>query len=293
MINNHLEQTEMKTNKIFVLIVLVGVILFSSCKQKTVKTLEKSFSERYFLSDDTTKGVFNMDIRFEIPVCYHNSKTLDSIRNRIITELFGASYIALHNDSVAAKFAVDMKTEYIRENKPMLQLLDKDNQYSIINEHLIEGFSLLSDEKIYSYGINRFVFMGGAHGLNTYSYFIFDLKSGGRLKESDLFVKGFETKMTELLKAKLLEQIINDKAITPNTGDLVVELIDTDFWVDSIKPNNNFYITEESVNYVFNAYEIGPYYLGMSEIIIPFADLKALIKPESIIDHIVNKKDEE
>lgn len=293
MINNHLEQTEMKTNKIFVLIVLVGVILFSSCKQKTVKTLEKSFSDKYYLSDDTTRGALNIDIRFEVPVCYHNSKALDSIRNRVITELFGASYVGYNNDSVAAKYAADMKNEYILENKPLLDLLDKDNQYSIINENIIEGFSLLSDEHIYSYGINRFVFMGGAHGLNTYNYFIFDLKTGARIKESDLFVKGFETKMTELLQKKLLEQIIADKALTPNTGDLVVELTDTDFWVDSIRPNNNFYVTEESINYVFNAYEIGPYYLGMSEIIIPFADLKALLKPRNIIDHIINKKTEQ
>lgn len=281
----------MKTNKIIGIVVLIAMFTLSACQQKTVKTIEKSLEEKTYLDTDTTKGSLTMEISFELPVCYRNKTTLDSIRNRVVRELFGPAYVVIHNDSLASKFAADMKREYVRENKPLLALLDNENRYSIMNEHIIDGFSLLSDEKIYSYGINRFVYMGGAHGLNTYNYFVFDLSSGKRIKEKDIFVEGFETKMTELLKQKLLLQIINDKVLAPNTGDLVVELTDTDFWVDSIKPNNNFYVTEESLNYVFNHYEIGPYYLGMSEVIIPFADMKSMLKPNGLIDHIVNKKE--
>jgi len=48
-----------------------------------------------------------------------------------------------------------------------------------------KAFQLLNDERIYSYGINRYVFMGGAHGLSNVNYFNFDLRTGKKsLKKS-------------------------------------------------------------------------------------------------------------
>ena len=63
-----------------------------------------------------------------------------------------------------------------------------------------------------------------------------------------------------------------------------------DYWTDSIKPNGNFYITDESINYVFNPYEIAPYYMGQTEVTIPFSRIKDLLKPNSIIGYLVEKQ---
>jgi hypothetical protein len=67
-------------------------------------------------------------------------------------------------------------------------------------------------------------------------------------------------------------------------------LEDTDYWTDSIKPNGNFYITDESINYVFNPYEIAPYYMGQTEVSLPFSMIKGLLKPNSIIAYLVEKQ---
>jgi len=60
--------------------------------------------------------------------------------------------------------------------------------------------------------------------------------------------------------------------------------------VDAIKPNENFYITDESINYVFNPYEIAPYYMGQTEVVIPFYRLKDILKPNSIISYLTDKE---
>lgn len=62
------------------------------------------------------------------------------------------------------------------------------------------------------------------------------------------------------------------------------------FGLDAIKPNGNFYITDESINYVFNPYEIAPYYMGQTEVTIPFARIRNILKPNSIVQYLVDKQ---
>jgi hypothetical protein len=75
----------------------------------------------------------------------------------------------------------------------------------------------------------------------------------------------------------------------PNV-ETIISLDDTDYWVDAIKPNSNFYITDESINYVFNPYEIAPYYMGITEVVIPFDRLKDMLNKPSVIDYLIYKE---
>ncbi len=273
-----------KTTKLLFTSLLI-VTFFVSCKQKTIMTTENSHSEIYYLAADTAKGSLHLNLMVELPACYHNEIILDSIRNTLINNLFGSDYLQFGNDSVLKVFAASLINEYKITNAPLLEQLDSTAFYSFFNEHNLEGFSLLNDEKIYSYGINRYVFMGGAHGLTTLNYFNFDLKSGKQIMENDLFEAGFEETLTSLLKTRIVEQSNED----PNV-ETIISLDDTDYWVDAIKPNNNFYITDESLNYVFNPYEIAPYYMGITEVIIPFDRIKEILKKPSVIDYLIYKE---
>ena len=273
-----------KTTKLLFTSLLI-VTFFVSCKQKTIMTTENSHSEIYYLAADTAKGSLHLNLMVELPACYHNEIILDSIRNTLITNLFGSDYLQFGNDSILKVFAASLINEYKITYAPLLEQLDSTAFYSFFNEHNLEGFSLLNDEKIYSYGINRYVFMGGAHGLTTLNYFNFDLKSGKQIMENDLFEAGFEETLTSLLKTRIVEQSNED----PNV-ETIISLDDTDYWVDAIKPNNNFYITDESLNYVFNPYEIAPYYMGITEVIIPFDRIKEILKKPSVIDYLIYKE---
>lgn len=267
------------------LILSTLIILFLvSCKQKTVKTIEKKTTHKYFLASDTTKGALNVDISVEIPVCFDNETILDSVRNEVIRNLFGNSYVSLPNKLIVERFSADLSKEYKQTNSSILEQMDDSTTfYSFNNEHFLEGFSLLNDKNIYSYGISRYVFMGGAHGLSTLTYINFDMKTGRKITEDDLFSTGFVSKLSEIIKARIIEQSTEDKDIKP-----ILNLESTDYWIEAIKPNGNFYITDESINYVFNPYEIAPYYMGQTEVIIPFIRLSGLLKANSVISQIVN-----
>lgn len=275
----------MKYNRIGLISCALVLIFLSSCRQKTIRTIEKADIERYYLAADTSKGALSIELNVEIPVCFDNQNVLDSIRNTIVTNLFGSEYVKVSNDSLVLKFTNDLKLEYKLTNEPILNEMDEKSLYSFNNEHILDGFSLLNDENIYSYGINRYVFMGGAHGLNTINYMNFSVKTGKQITESDIFLKNTNKKLTELIKKRIVEQSKEDEGLEP-----IKNLEKTDYWIDAIKPNGNFYITDESLNYVFNPYEIGPYYLGITEVSIPFDRLKNILKPNSAINYLIKKE---
>ena len=275
-----------KYSILFMLCVLMAPVFFS-CTQKTIKTKEKVFTKRCYLSEDTTKGSLNVEIQAEIPVAFADKSVLDSIRATIISNLFGENYISKSTDSIIPLFMADISTDYIENNKPLINQLDSSSAYTFNNEHILSGFSLLSDKYIYAYGIERYIYMGGAHGLETRNYFNFNLKTGKLITEKDLFVENFASDLAKLIKIRIVEESIGKTEKEP-----ILDLEETVYWTDSIKPNGNFYITDESINYVFNPYQIAPYSLGETEVTLPFSLLKNILKPNSIISYLVKKQAE-
>ena len=277
----------MKKQPILLLLSVLTATMFFSCTQKTIKTEEKDFVKKYYLSKDTTKGALSVDLEVEIPFAFTNKEVLKSIRGVIITNLFGEEYVSRPNDSIVLLFSKELVTEYKENNQPLLEELDSTNRYSFDNEHTLSGFSLLSDKKIYVYGIERYINMGGAHGLETRNYYNFDLKTGSLITEKDLFKSNYAPELIKLIKKRIIEESKEYK--DEKNSEPILNLEDTDYWTDSIKPNGNFYITDEGINYVFNPYEIAPYYLGQTEVTLPFKRLIGILKPNSIITYLVEK----
>jgi len=278
----------MKKQSILLIYCALTSVLFISCSHKTIKTEEKDLVKKFYLTSDTAKGALNMDIEVEIPVAFADTNVLKSVRAIIISNLFGDEYISQSNDSLVHFFSSELYVEYKENNLPLLNVKDSANNYSFNNEYNLSGFSLLSDKKIYVYGIERYVDMGGAHGLETRNYYNFDLKTGKLIAEKDLFKPNYVSELSELIKKRIVEEskeIKDSKDTEP-----ILSLEDTDFWTDSIKPNGNFYITDEGINYVFNPYEIAPYYMGQTEVTIPYNRLKEVLKPNSIITYLVEKQ---
>lgn len=277
----------MRRSFIFLTISALMCLSFFSCKPKTIETTNVSYAVKLYLTNDTADGALAVDIKAEIPNAFHNQAVLDSIRATVISYLFGNEYVSLPNDSLAVQFASLLYNEYKANNEQLVSKLDSKSTYTFNNEHTLEGFSLLNDKQIYSYGIERYVYMGGAHGLMTRTYLNFNLKTGKLITESDLFIDDYKSELTVLIKKKMVEDIQNEK----DTEAFFV-LEDTDYWTDSIKPNGNFYITDESINYVFNPYEIAPYYLGQTEVILPFDRIKDLLRAENPILYLMKTKEE-
>lgn len=277
----------MKKLSIPLLLCVLFSISFFSCTSKTVKTEEKDLSKKYYIDKDTTKGSLTLDFQIEIPVAYCDSNILKSVHDTIITYLFGEDYLSVQKDHLLSTVAKDFYDSFIDDNRSVINIKDTIAGYNLKYENIVSGFSLLSDKKIYVYGIERYIYMGGAHGNETRNFINFDLSTGKTIKEKDIFKNGFEKPLTELIKQQILAEC--KAAPKEKNSEAIETLDDTDYWIDAIKPNGNFYITDESINYVYNPYEIAPYSMGQTEVIIPFNKLFDLLKPETAIVHLLDK----
>lgn len=108
------------------------------------------------------------------------------------------------------------------------------------------------------------------------------MKTGKQITEKDLFKDNYKEFLTELLVNRFIEE---NKELSS-----IDDLKKTDYWVDSIRPNDNFYITDEGISYIFNPYEIASYYVGETEIFLPYARLKNILKPGNPIEYLYSKK---
>lgn len=277
----------MKKQLTLLAFLLLGtVICFFSCKEedKGIVLQNVSYAERYYLSEtDTAEGAINISIQMEIPRSFPDAAVLNSVRSFLITAILGDEYVQYPNDSIPFVFARDLKREYVAENLPLLEQIEQhEHFYSFQNDHIIEGFPLLNDGTVFSYGYERYAFMGGANGLSTRTYYTFDLKNNKLITEQDVFVENFDEELINIFK----QRIIQDSETLNNLEDL----LQSDYWVDSIKPNNNFYFSDEGITYVFNPFEIAPHYIGQTEIFLPYSIIGNLLREDSPINYIIKKQ---
>lgn len=274
---------------VFSLLVVAVIVTILYIVQKTPKTIitqDYSLVDKQFLASDTTLGALTIDINVELPINYQNKIMLQNIRTIITHELFGNFIMQYPDDSVLIYFAQELKTEYIDNNLDFAEKITDDSPLVFNNSFVLEGFSLLNDENIYSYGISRDVDFGGTHPSKSRIFYNFNLKNGTIINENDLFIEGYAEALTEIIKNKIIENSHNNEFIP------YIDSFDkTEYNLEAIKPNGNFYINDEAICYVFNPYEIAPInYIGETEVVLPYAIIQHLLKVGNPISYLLSAK---
>ncbi|MFZ2955988.1 MAG: DUF3298 domain-containing protein [Candidatus Ozemobacteraceae bacterium] len=126
-----------------------------------------------------------------------------------------------------------------------------------------------ADENLLCLKILNSVFTGGAHPTSNIAYLVFSMKTGEQIQLTTLIP---ENKMDELTKVaeKHFRQIRNLK---PSE---TYEKAGFHFKQNRFALNRNFLVSKEGLAFCFNQYEIAPYSMGVSELIIPWIDLKTI-----------------
>lgn len=112
-------------------------------------------------------------------------------------------------------------------------------------------------------------YAGGAHGNASSEYHIIDIKTAQELKLEDFFssVDELTAKAEVIFRA---DQEVPDHA----------NLEDAGFWFEDgiFKLNENFVFNEESIDFLYNQYEIAPYAAGVIIVSIPLEEVQHLLK---------------
>jgi hypothetical protein len=123
------------------------------------------------------------------------------------------------------------------------------------NQHLTIGYDFST-------------YNGGAHGMYGSTYENYDLKSNKILTLKDIFKDGFE----KMLDAELAKSVRKSFGLKPK------QKLSPTLFEDTIAHNDNFILTEKSITFCYNPYEIASYAQGMVMLSIPLENLKTVLK---------------
>jgi hypothetical protein len=279
----YLWQNQKMKQNLFRLLFFVGIsTLFFSCgnagrKSETMQTETRRFEQRFYLTDNKSDGELTVKMTVELPKRFHNKRVLRLVRDDIVANVFGKEFVQYSNRKLLPRFASSLSEEYRNNNLPLLNSeIFEDSGFSFNDEFLLHTFSATYCEHIFNYVIN--VSMGETSGAIIATFLSYNLRDGSRILEEDIFTENFEPTLTEMLK----RQLMTDREISE-------EELKATFWVENILPNSNFYITHESINYVFNLYEIASSAVGHVQVTVLFENIIEILKPNSPIEHL--KKD--
>ena len=263
-------------------IVLAGLFVISCTKKSSKLEFDNiSLNKKIYLfpDNDTTKPFADVEIELNYPKSFRNKEDLARLQEIFNGTFFNEESYGYLSANEALDLYLEKYTEEYREIGNQyyqdMENLEGDNQPSWYYYQLHKSNEILyEDENILSYSVDHATYTGGAHGSLQVLYYTIDLNSLTTITEEDIFTPNYH----QFLTTKIIENLMKNYEV--NTPE---ELINEGFFdVNDIAPNNNFWLNNEGVHYIYNQYEIAPYSMGPIEVTIPYEDIQSIIIPESI-----------
>lgn len=230
-------------------------LIMVACTSNKNNDLFETITYSTQINDDKIHLIYDFDAEIQLPNKNYSSE-YTTLHNNIIASILGSEFTNFTNKKILNAYADSSYTEYkkvydeIYENNP-IEATD-----TIHCSTKIQGKVLYSDSTIVSYQRTLYTYTGGAHGMNTKMNYVFNIKTGKQLSEEEIFGKDFERKIQKRLIEKA--NILRQQNMLPEE--------DMFYSNSDITPNGNFALTDSSIIYTFNPYEIAPYCFGIIDI---------------------------
>jgi hypothetical protein len=131
------------------------------------------------------------------------------------------------------------------------------------------------DSSLTTLEIGGYSFKGGAHGSSITRFINWNTKAQKSVSLGDILVANYKEKLTAIA-----DTIFRKQEKLSDTASLA----DDYFFKDSkFALNENYSITPIGIRFLYNQYEIKPYAAGQTDLFIPYAKIKTLLKPNTVV----------
>ena len=259
-------------NKKHIYPVLGIFLLMISCKggdEGTVEFETVTADKTVKLSNEENSPICTVHLKMEeaTETCGHAGELINST---VMKRLLDREEKTL---KLAAEAFADTYTESYK--KTMLPLYNEDRADSTKKawyqyHYIIESSTQSGTKGTVVYIATIDYYEGGAHGSNQLITLNFETKTGRQLMLSDIFATGYEQPLKNILL----------KALKAKTGCTTLNALRDKGYLYSmdIFPSENFILGEETITFIYNPYEIAPYAMGSTELIIPYSDVDKILK---------------
>lgn len=234
--------------------------------------------EKIHLQGDVNAPFATLTLKVDYPIS-GNEDLVNWVSEVISEQELGKQFTNLAQtealDAFAKSYAEDYRDEveelYLENVERVKQGEEEGIGFWYNYIYSLDSELILSSQNLLVFRSHGEVYTGGAHGFNSFQYLNLDLESKQIIRYEDLFNPNDAESLTQLIKAQL--------RIDRNAEDLT----EAGFWEKDITPSKNFGISKGGITFMYNGYEIAPYVMGSSEVLITYDKLKGLINPENVI----------
>ena len=252
--------------------------------ENPIKFESISVEKIYHLLDDPNNPNCNLEIQFTYPSTYTaNEEILHSLQTQFISSYFGENYEQLSPKEAVKEYTEDYLASYKELEEDFRTEIEHGDDSPV--SAWFSYYEMSSNEIIYnrggiiSYTVSFENYTGGAHGAHSHNHHVLDLNTGLPIMEEDIFNDNYQDALAQILVDKIAqENNLTDAKELENIGF---------FSVDEIFPNGNFLVDETGITYSFNEYEIAAYVVGITNIHLPYKEIRYLLKDESPIANII------
>ncbi len=240
-----------------------------SAVQFAVRTIEMN----QHLFNDTTKPACSIILNYLEPADTLTGKIPDELNRSLMKAFFGEFALDTVRESSIA-ITKEFQTGFLALEKEYAELVKDGYPFQWTYEQnmsiVFNDFGILTLETtVYS-------FAGGAHPNGSIFYTVIDRKTGKIIAFDDIFISGSQKKLSTMITAEILSTM---KKHDPS----IKKLSDAGFFEDTVQPNANIVVTKAGIKFVYNAYEIAPYVVGLQEVLLPYFKIRELIKKDCLI----------
>ncbi|MEZ2774325.1 RsiV family protein [Acinetobacter pseudolwoffii] len=297
-----------KYKNIFCLSILASAVLLSACQPKSNEPKEptspevvQTEPEVLKLSGDTEK------LKLMIPECegkncpeisierlnsnqrfideWIDQQILQQLKNILSVDAIepvkataaSEAEVAASEPKTALSTVTTPKQQLEQQIQPSMQtFLNLDKELKALSAS--HSISLMIKPKILNSGdplatvvLNSSHYLGGAHGASAQRYYNFDLEQQTLVKLDDI--------IAEKQKAKLEAQAYEAFKVWVMESKLAKDVAEYEqAWKFIL--TDNFYLAKEGLILQYAEYEIGPYVVGLPRLMIPYAQLQGVLKPQ-------------
>ena len=202
-------------------------------------------------------------VKIKYPQFIDQRKLNDSITGKLISMFKDDKETDTSLSQLSKNFFKDYQN--FKQNPKYLMFYDINGYAKILRQ----------DSSILTLETGGYVFKGGAHPASSINFINWNTKSNKNILLDDILVKDYQTHLNEIA-----EGIFRHTEKLADTSSLAVNYF---FKGNKFALNNNYSITPLGLRFLYNQYEIKPYAAGITSIFIPWAQIKFLLKPHTVV----------
>ena len=188
---------------------------------------------------------------------------------------------AISREVAAAMYApLDVESKDPSAHSLIHEVQDRYVEYSRVSDAAIDwvlnrsAHIVVQNPLVVSIEVSSEGYLGGAHGFKERSLLTFDAQTGTRLAVSDVVEES-----SRAILAKIVEFEFRRARHIPQSQTLQ----DAGFFIlpgQEMPLSENFAFTTSGVKLHYNPYEVGPYVMGETDLVIPREAIEPILKPK-------------